>query len=91
MQEDDHGVERVVHYLSHMLDDVKRFWATIEKEAYAIVYALQKLRLYLRGSKFDILTDHKPLKSLFLSEIANTKLQRCAVKVWCADKVQGRN
>ena len=31
VQEDDHGVERVVHYLLHMLDDVKRLWATIEK------------------------------------------------------------
>ena len=81
VQEDDHGVEHVVHYLSHMLDDVKRRWATIEKEAYTIVYALQKLRPYLWGSKFKIITDHKPLKSLFLSEIANTKLQRWAVQI----------
>ena len=47
VQEDDHGVERVVHYLS-------------------IVYALQKLRPYLWGSKFKIITDHKPLKVIIL-------------------------
>ena len=81
VQEDEEGVERVIHYLSHTLDSVKRRWATIEKEAYAIVYTLQKLRCYLWGSKFEIITDHKPLKSLFQSEIANTKLQRWAVQI----------
>ena len=43
--------------------------------------ALNKLRPYLRWATFEILTDHKPLKSLFQSEIANTKLQRWAVQI----------
>ena len=81
VQEDEEGVERVIHYLSHTLDSVKRRWATIEKEAYAIVFAPQKLRCYLWGSKFEIITDHKPLKSLFQSEIPNKKIQRWAVQI----------
>ena len=43
VQEDDAGIERPVHYVSHQLDHTQRKWATIEKEAYAVVYALQKL------------------------------------------------
>ena len=70
------GVERVIHYVSHQLSQVEQRWATIEKEAYAIVYALQKLRPYLYGAEFSIHTDHKPLKSLLSSPMRNPKLQR---------------
>ena len=78
-QEDENGVERPVQYLSKQLSGSALHWATIEKEAYAVVLALQKLRPYLYSAKFTIYTDHKPLKSLFLSEVKNTKIQRWAV------------
>ena len=78
-QVDDQGVERVIQYISHQLNPVQRRWATIEKEAYAVVYALQKLRPYLLGADFVVYTDHKPLKSLFTKEMNNTKIQRWAV------------
>lgn len=81
VQEDEEGVERVIHYLSHQLNQVEQRWATIEKEAYAIVYALQKLRPYLYGAKFSIHTDHKPLKSLLSSPLKNLKLQRWAMTI----------
>jgi len=76
VQEDELGVERVIHYVSHQLSTVEQRWATIEKEAYAIIYALQKLRPYLYGADFSIHTDHKPLKSLLSSPMKNPKLQR---------------
>ena len=81
VQEDDARIERPVHYVSHQLDHTQRKWATIEKEAYAVVYALQKLRPYLWGAEFVILTDHKQLKSLVLQEVKNTKIQRRAVLI----------
>ena len=52
VKEDKHGIERPVHSVSHPLDSTERKWATIEKEAYAVVYALQKLRTYLWGAEF---------------------------------------
>ena len=79
VQTDDAGVERVIQYVSHQLNNVQRRWATIEKEAYGVVYAITKLRPYLYGSDFVVLTDHKPLRSLFTKEMANTKIQRWAV------------
>ena len=78
-QEDESGVERPIQYVSKQLSGASLNWATIEKEAWAVIYALTKLRPYLYSADFTIYTDHKPLKSLFLSEIKNTKIQRWAV------------
>ena len=58
-------VERPIYFLSHKLSDVQIKYATIEKEAYAIHYALNKLHFYLCNAQFTIKTDHQPLKFLF--------------------------
>ena len=79
-QEQD-GQDKVIAYLSHQLSAVQRRWAAIEREAYAVVYALDHLKEYLWGAQFVIYTDHKPLTSLFRSEIRNTKIQRWAVQI----------
>ena len=53
--------EKVIQYLSHQLYKGQQKWPTIEREAYAIVYSIKKLRHYLFGAKFTVFTDHKPL------------------------------
>ena len=68
----------MVQYVSQKLSVTQRRWATTEKEAYAIVYALQKLRPYLYGAEFVVYTDHKPLLCLFSKSMTNTKSQRLA-------------
>jgi len=75
------GKERVIAYLSHQLSSTQKRWAAIEKEAYAVVYALDHLKEYLWGANFVIYTDHKPLTSLFRAEIRNTKVQRWAIQI----------
>lgn len=79
VQVDENGVERPIQYLSKQLSGSQLSWPTIEKEGYSVVYALTKLRPYLHGADFVIYTDHKPLKSLFLQEVKNTRIQRWAV------------
>ncbi len=71
--------ERAIQYISHQLSKTQRNWPTIEKEAYAIIYCVQKLRQYLLGAKFTIYTDHKPLRSLFTAEMKNARVQRWAI------------
>ena len=78
-QDDDQGIERPIVYTSKQLSPTQRKWAVIEKEAYALVKALIKLRPYLLGAEFTAYTDHKPLTSLFTKEMNNTKIQRWAV------------
>ena len=78
-QTHEDGVEYVVQCVSHQLSSTQQRWATIEKEAYAVVYALQKLRPYLYGAEFVVYTDHKPLLCLFSKSMTNTKIQRWAI------------
>jgi hypothetical protein len=53
----------------------------VEKEAYAIHYALDKLNVYLHNAKFIIRTDHKPLKTLLESPVQNRKIQGWALNL----------
>ena len=79
VQVDDSGIERVIQYVSHSLSSVQGRWATIEKEAYAVVYVISKLRPYLESADFTVYTDHKAITSLFTEEMHNTKIKRWAV------------
>lgn len=65
-----------VYFLSHRLSETQQRWPVIEKEAYAIMYAVQKLDYYLSGAVFTIKTDHKPLKYLLEAEWMNKKIQQ---------------
>ena len=81
LAQDYNGQECVIQYLSHQLNAGQQKWPTIEQEAYAIVYAINKLRHLLYGSKFVIHCDHKPLKTLFTSEMKNARVQRWAISL----------
>ena len=48
---------RVVSYISRTLTPVERRYLQMEKEALAIVWAVEKLHIYLFGSHFKLLTD----------------------------------
>ncbi|CAC5382192.1 unnamed protein product [Mytilus coruscus] len=50
----ENEVERPIYFLSHKLSDTQTRWSTIEKEAFAIHYALQKLNHYLYNAEFVI-------------------------------------
>ena len=67
--------EKPIYYLSHKFTKSQINWPVIEKEAFAIFYALQKLDQYLHDSEFVIRTDHKPLKNLMNSTIENKMIQ----------------
>jgi len=53
-----------IYYASKVLNDDQLNYATTEKEMLAIVYALEKFRLYLVGSRVIVLTDHAAIKYL---------------------------
>lgn len=59
------GNERPVAFVSKRLNATKRNYSQIDKEAMAIVWAIKRFFNYLYGNKFILLTDHKPLKSIF--------------------------
>ena len=80
VQETEEG-EHVVYYLSSDLTPTQSTWQIIEREAWAIIFAIRKLKAYLCGAKFTVHTDHKPLEFLFKSEIKNVKVQKWAMEL----------
>jgi len=65
LQEHEENNWKVVIYISRGLTDVERRYSQTEREALAIVWAIEKLHIYLYGSHFTVETDHKPLKGIF--------------------------
>ena len=64
----------VEHYASKVLNETQINYATIEKELQAIMYALEKFRSYLIGSKVVIDTDHVAIKYLLVKLDSKPKL-----------------
>ena len=54
----------VIYYTSKTLMDAQVYYATTEKELLAMVFALDKFRSYLLGSKVIIYSDHVALQHL---------------------------
>ena len=71
LQDGDDGVEHPVSYFSRKLDKHQRWYSTIEKEALALVLALEHFEVYVGGSSVPTLvfTDHNPL--VFLDRMRN--------------------
>ena len=56
---------KVVIYASRALSDVERRYSQTEKEALAIVCAIERLHIYLYGKQFNLFTDCKPVQLIF--------------------------
>lgn len=71
LQDGADGVEHPVSYYSKKLDKHQKWYSTIEKEALALVLALEHFEVYVGGSGVPTLvfTDHNPL--VFLDRMRN--------------------
>ena len=59
------GSERPIGYASCTLTKAEKNYSQIEKEGLACIFAVNKFRSYLLGHLFELITDHKPLTTLF--------------------------
>ncbi|KAB2606299.1 S ribonuclease [Pyrus ussuriensis x Pyrus communis] len=66
----------VIYYASRTLNDAQLNYSTTEKELLAVVFALDKFRSYLLGTKVVIFTDHAALKYLLTKKEAKPRLIR---------------
>ena len=66
----------VIYYASRTLDGAQCNYSTTEKELLAIVFALEKFRSYLLGTKVIIYSDHAALKYLLNKKEAKPRLIR---------------
>nr|KYP32755.1 Retrovirus-related Pol polyprotein from transposon 17.6 [Cajanus cajan]KYP32757.1 Retrovirus-related Pol polyprotein from transposon 17.6 [Cajanus cajan] len=65
-----------IHYASKVLNEAQINYATTEKELLAIVFALEKFRSYLIGSKVVVFTDHAAIKYLLTKLDSKPRLIR---------------
>ncbi|KAL0399966.1 UNVERIFIED_CONTAM: Retrovirus-related Pol polyprotein from transposon.6 [Sesamum radiatum] len=65
-----------IYYVSRMLDGAQSNYTTTEKELLAIVFALEKFRPYLLGTKVIVYSDHAALKYLLSKKDAKPRLLR---------------
>lgn len=72
IQFDTNG-SRIISYASRRLSDVEQRYVQTEKEALALVWAVEGFRFYLFGKDFELVTDHTPLEVIFAP-----KLKPCA-------------
>ena len=56
---------RVIAYASRALTPVEKRYSQTEKEALSIVWAVEHFHLYIYGSHFTLVTDHKPLEVIY--------------------------
>ncbi|KAG5847077.1 hypothetical protein ANANG_G00122120 [Anguilla anguilla] len=70
------GAEHPVTYISRKLMKHERNYATVEKECLAVKWAMDKLRYYLLGREFVLVTDHAPLKWMAVNKDNNSRVTR---------------
>lgn len=78
------GKERPISYASRKLNQAEQNYAQISREALAIVFGVKKYHHYLFGRRFILVSDNKPLVSIFgpkkgIPEMAANRLQRYAL------------
>ena len=67
-----------VYYASRSLTTAEQNYSQIEKEALAIQFSTQRFHDYVYGRKIQVISDHRPLESIFKKTLLNApkRLQR---------------
>ena len=60
----DQDDRKIFAYISRSLSDVEKKYSQTEREVLAIVWAIERLNLYLYGAHFTLITDCKPVEMI---------------------------
>ena len=61
---EQHGEQVAACYASRSLTGRERRYSQTEKEALGLVWACEIFHAYIYGMQFDLITDHKTLKTI---------------------------
>jgi hypothetical protein len=78
------GSEKPISFASKTLNKAEQKYSQIEKEALGIIFGIKKFHQYIYGRNFLLVTDHKPLLTIFsphkgISVTTANRLQRWAL------------
>ncbi|GFW35383.1 retrovirus-related Pol polyprotein from transposon 297 [Trichonephila clavipes] len=71
--------EHPIEFASRLLNPAERNYSTTEREALAVVWALNKFRGYIDGASITVASDHQPLKWLMKLKSLSGRLDRWAL------------
>jgi hypothetical protein len=75
-QESESGEMLVVSTASRVLTEIERRYSTCEQELLAVVYALQKFRIYVTGHAVTVYSDNKALSFLKRCNLTSGRVTR---------------
>ncbi|GFU69953.1 retrovirus-related Pol polyprotein from transposon 297 [Trichonephila clavipes] len=73
--------EHPVEFTSRLLNPAERNYSTTEREALAVVCALEKFRGYVDGASITVASDHQPLRWLMKLKSPTGRLARWALQL----------
>ena len=77
-QLDENGVEQPLAFASQKLTPAQQVWSTIERDAYAVIWALNKYRNLIFGHRVTVYSDHNPLQCIRECAPKSAKLLHCS-------------
>eukprot|EP00794_Sanderia_malayensis_P010577 gene10577-11699_t len=80
-QKDKDGADKVISFASKAFSSAEKNWTTTEKEAFAVVWALQYFHPYVYGRHVLVFTDHRALQWIKGMKHPNGKLARWILKL----------
>ncbi len=80
-QLDDEGKEFPIAFVSAKLTESQRLRPIIENEAFALIYCLKRLDVYIYQSKLDVYMDHNPLQYIANSLPHSPRLTRWSLSL----------
>lgn len=78
---DQHPVE----YASRLLTAAERNYSTTEREALAVLWAMERFRGYVEGAQVSVISDHQPLRWLMSLKSPSGRLARWALALQSYD------
>lgn len=85
LQGESPNQEHPIEYASRLLTPAEQNYSTTEREALAVVWAVERFRGYIDGHQINVMTDHQPLKWLFTLKSPSGRLVRWALKLQSFD------
>ena len=74
---------KIISYASRALSSVEKRYSQTDIEGLALVWGIEHFRMFLLGSEFDVITDHRALEAIFNNPRSNppARIQRWMLRL----------